>query len=69
MFARRFYLCEKIMINQGVWILAFMLYTAPHEIVLVPYELFPSYQLCATMKDIESRRFGKTMICTQEKSA
>lgn len=57
------------MIDQGVWILAIMLYTGDHQIKLIPYEQFNSWQLCNMWKGRESLELKQPLVCIQEGGA
>ena len=55
------------MIYQGIWILAMVLKIGAHEIVVLPYEYYPSFQLCNAWKSDAERKLGVTMTCTRER--
>ena len=58
-----------LLMEQGIWILAIMIYTARYEAVLVPYMEFPNWQFCNAHKAYMSRELQLPLVCTQERGA
>ena len=55
--------------EQGIWLLAIMIYGARHEVTIIPYMEFPNQQLCELYKGGVSRELQLPLVCTQERGA
>ena len=57
------------MMQQGIWILAMVIHIGQNEIIIMPYEIYPSRQLCLAWRDSAAKEMGAPMTCTQEADA
>ena len=60
------------MMVQGLWILALVLRTDLHSIIVIPVAAFPNYQLCSVYKndtDITYGFYGIHTTCMEESEA